>query len=186
MTVLTRRVSLVPGGGHQLVPRVDANALVLGSATATLVDVVVRTPGEHRIEGRQPHAEIQLRFRADAGAKVALAIPVVRSRHADAVDTLGDRVLDLHSLLPRPREIAAYHGTETVPPFVEPTMWLVALTPLTCRTAQLADIVKAVPRPLPPRRTQPADGRPVVRLRAKVLTLRTGRDDSMELDLSRT
>lgn len=86
-------------------------------------------------------------------------------------------------MLPHPRALAGYHGTETLPPFQTPAMWLVALTPLTARATQLARMVGAAPRPLPPRSTQPSRGRPVVKLHAKVLQLRGSREAG---DLART
>lgn len=46
---------------HGFWPVGTAGALLLGSATACLAHVVVRVPGEHRIEGRLAAAEVQLR-----------------------------------------------------------------------------------------------------------------------------
>lgn len=185
VTVLTRPTALRQLTPHASIPVDDATAVILGTSTAALATVSVRVPGEHRVGTRTTPAEIQLRFSAAEGAQVALAIPVVHGPRTPAFDDFLGGVLDLHALLARPRSLAAYHGTDTVPPFQTPVMWLVALQPITARTAQLADLVSNQPRPLPPRSLQASQGRPVVRLRAKVLVLRTGESGSDSGELQR-
>jgi carbonic anhydrase len=120
---------------------------------------------------------------------VGIAVPIVPGPASAALDDLERGILDVYGLLARPREFAGYHGTETVPPFLDPMMWLVALTPATAGIAQIDRIVTATAdgqRPLPPRALQPSRGRPVVRLRAKVLILRTGSSGAETGELART
>ncbi len=177
VTILTRRARLGVAGTHHRRPLEDSALLVLGTGTSVLQTVSTRTPAEHPHHGRTPPAELQLRFAADEGAQVGLAVPIVPGPPSAALDDLERGILDVYGLLTRPREFAGYHGTDTLPPFVDPTMWLVALTSLTASGAQLERLTTATApgyRPLPPRSAQPSQGRPVVRLRAKVLILRTG------------
>ncbi|AXV04720.1 hypothetical protein DVS28_a0010 [Euzebya pacifica] len=189
MTILTRRARVGVSGAHQREPREDSALLVLGTGTAVLRSITLRTPAEHRHAGRIPPAELQLRFTADEGAQVGIAVPIVPGPASAALDDLERGILDVYGLLARPREFAGYHGTETVPPFLDPMMWLVALTPATAGIAQIDRIVTATAdgqRPLPPRALQPSRGRPVVRLRAKVLILRTGSSGAETGELART
>ena len=172
LTILAQPVRLLPDGPHGMQPAEDGNVMVMGTSTAALTSVIVRTPGEHRLGERAAHAEVQLRFTASAGAMVIVALPVVRGPEHPAVTDLLAGTLDVRGLVLRPKRFAAYHGTDSIPPFQRPVMWLVASTPLTARTAQLADMVQGTPRALPPRAIQASDGRPVVNLRAKVVALR--------------
>lgn len=189
VTILTRRARVGVSGAHQREPLEDSALLVLGTGTAVLRSITLRTPAEHRHAGRTPPAELQLRFTADEGAQVGIAVPIVPGPASAALDDLERGILDVYGLLARPREFAGYHGTETVPPFLDPMMWLVALTPATAGIAQIERIVMATAsgqRPLPPRALQPSRGRPVVRLRAKVLILRTGSSGAETGELART
>jgi hypothetical protein len=170
VTVISRPTAMVRRGtAHGWIPLGDAGALLLGTATACLRSVVVRMAGEHRIEGVLPPAEIQLRYAAEEGAGVIVSVPVVKGLASPGLDDLVEGLLDVRALLPRPRGFLAYQGTETVPPFQRPVMWLVSQTPLTARTRQLVAMLDRMP--LPPRRSQPSEGRPIVRLSAKVLVL---------------
>ena len=175
VTVLSSRTPLRARAGHGWTPQRDAVALVLGTATAALDDVVVRLPGEHPIDGRAPHGELQVRFVAPEGAKVVLAVPLRRGARSAGITALLDDVLDMRALLPAPRRLLAYAGSETIPPFQEPVMWLVSATPLRVHVSQLSRLVqRSHGRPLPPRRVQAGDGRPVVPLQARLLTVHHG------------
>lgn len=172
VSLVTQPVQLLPDGPHARQPADDANVLVMGTSTAALTQVVIRAPGEHRHGDRSAHAEVQLRFTASAGAMVVMSLPIIRGPEHPAVTELIAGTLDIRALILRPKRFAAYHGSDTIPPFQRPVMWLVATTALTARTAQLAELVQGTPKALPPRALQPNDGRPVVNLRAKVVALR--------------
>ncbi|HUG83306.1 MAG TPA: hypothetical protein VMM13_02015, partial [Euzebya sp.] len=125
---------------HGWTPTGDAGALLLGPVTAALHSLVIRIPGEHRINGLQTSAELQLRYIPEEGTQVALAIPVVSGPDAAALEPILGGVLDVRRLLPAPRGVLVYAGTETIPPFQRPTMWAVSRTPLTATPEQLAHL----------------------------------------------
>lgn len=178
VTILTQPVRVERQPGHGWTPERDAVALVLGETAASLRDVVLRLPGEHVLDGEPSIAEVQLRFTALQGAAVILSIPVRGGHRSPELAQLGRGVLDLQRLLPG-RRLASYAGTETVPPFQIPVMWLVSTVPLEARVSQLAGFVVASGRALPPRSLQPADGRPVVGLRASMVRLHEPSDTSI-------
>lgn len=173
MTFVTPRTRVTRDGlQHGFWPVGRAGALLLGSGTASLAHVVVRMPGEHRIDGHLAAAEVQLRYRTAEGAAINVAIPVEKGADSPAIEGLLKGTLDEGGLLRRPRDLLLYQGGETIPPFDTSVMWLVARIPVTARTHQLVGLLDQ--HPLPPRRLQAARGRPILRVAAKVVRLHVG------------
>ena len=99
VTILTRRARVGVSGAHQREPLEDSALLVLGTGTAVLRSITLRTPAEHRHAGRTPPAELQLRFTADEGAQVGIAVPIVPGPASAALDDLERGILDVYGLL---------------------------------------------------------------------------------------
>lgn len=142
--------------------------LVVDGLSYELVELRFHVPGEHRIDGRRPDAEIELIHGNNRGDLAVVSVPVEAGHRVNqtlrrildnAPDTAGTNAygrnigVNAVFLLPTRRGYYAYEGSLTRPPCDEGVHRYVLQEPLEVAAAdlaRLAQIVGANARPLQP------------------------------------
>jgi len=169
---VTQTDAAVIDNGHtiEVLPQ-QASATIRGRRF-TMLQAHFHAPAEHTIDGARYPVEGHFVFRAQDGR---LAVVAVVYRQGDANSQFGQIVsaarrgvqtpllgLDLTKLLPADTD-SYYHylGSLTTPPLSENVEWYVLTEPMTLSAADIAAFTQRYASNA--RRTQPLNGRPVIR-----------------------
>lgn len=141
-----------------------------GWSAYNLRHIDIRVPAEHRLDGREFAAELQLVHQRADGHVAILAVLMEEGRANRAIDrvlaalpsaaglerTLPDQAFSAHELLPADLSYARYTGSLTIPPCTERVDWFVLRSPVALSAEQARLLRAAVggrsnARPLQPR-----------------------------------
>ncbi|WP_121217029.1 carbonic anhydrase [Oceanibaculum indicum] len=163
----TGRVLKLRGG-----PR---DVLDSGWSAYNLRHIDIRVPAEHRLDGREFAAELQLVHQRADGHVAILSVLMDEGRPNRGIDrvlaalpsgsglerTLPDQSFSAHELLPDDLSYARYTGSLTVPPCTERVDWFVLRRPLTLSAEQARLLREAVGGTGNARPLQPRNGREI-------------------------
>lgn len=146
-----------------------------GWAAYNLRYIDIRVPAEHRLDGREFAAELQLVHQSADGHVAILSVLLEGGRPNRAIDrvlaalpsgkglerTLPDQSFSAHELLPANLSYARYTGSLTTPPCTERVDWFVLRSPLTLSAEQAKLLRQAVGGRANARPLQPRNGREI-------------------------
>jgi len=131
--------------------------LTEGTNTATLKEMLVRSPSEHDIQGKFTPLELQLTHALADGKLVIVSVFVTEGRSNLALQTLIDHfpkavndkpsaTLDWQLLLPGTFDYYAYSGSLSTPPCTEGVEWRILKTPIEASKDQIRAISQKLGR----------------------------------------
>ncbi len=133
--------------------------LVAEGLSYELVEMRFHVPGEHRIDGGVPDAELQLVHASERGDIAIVAVPIVAgTRHNQMLRRVLDNAPELPGeqyygrnvgfnpvfLLPGRKDYFAYEGSLTVPPCREGVHWYVFRNPLEVKPDDIRRLARLV------------------------------------------